>query len=238
MVKHVVLDQARNHTKATIQSLLQDTVNHELDRRLTGTPQPSCSCGGPGKWTRMAYLNMSDTSQQCPSSLNFTATPVRGCDRLLGSCDSIIFPSNSQSYSHVCGRIVGFQRGTTNAFNGDSFEGPYLDGVSVTHGGSRQHIWSFVAALHDANSSYITGTVCPCSNANQNWPHSVPSFINNNYFCDSGNHESSIPTRTFAREPIWDGTGCSTTSTCCDFHGFAQHCRRQQPIILKLGIVV
>ena len=35
-------------------------------------------CGGPGQWTRIAHLNMSDPSQQCPSNWNLTTTPVRG----------------------------------------------------------------------------------------------------------------------------------------------------------------
>ncbi len=167
----------------------------------------------------VAYLNMSDTTQRCPSSWNFTASPVRGCDRLVSNCDSVTFPSNGQSYSRVCGRVIGYQRGTTDAFNGGSLEGAYLDGVSITHGaaGSRQHIWSFVAALHDADPSYSSSFVCRCTNINQNWPYQVPSFIGNNYFCDTGNHGSTIPTSTFT-EPIWDGTGCSATSTCCEFN--------------------
>ena len=41
--------------------------------------QYNCPCGGPGQWTRIAHLNMSDPSEQCPSNWNLITTPVRGC---------------------------------------------------------------------------------------------------------------------------------------------------------------
>ena len=40
-----------------------------------------CSCGGDGGLTRVAYLNMSDPNQQCPSNWTLTTSPVRGCGR-------------------------------------------------------------------------------------------------------------------------------------------------------------
>ena len=36
-----------------------------------------CSCGGAG-WTRVAYFNMSNSQQTCPSNWNFMPSPVRG----------------------------------------------------------------------------------------------------------------------------------------------------------------
>ena len=59
---------------ADIQSILRDTVVPELNRRYSN--QPPCPCGGPGQWTRIAYLNMSDPSQQCPTNWNLITTPV------------------------------------------------------------------------------------------------------------------------------------------------------------------
>ncbi len=52
---------------------------------------PACSCGGPG-WTRVAYLNLSDTNQQCPSNWTLTTYPVRACGRSSSernTCDSV-----------------------------------------------------------------------------------------------------------------------------------------------------
>ena len=94
----------------------------------------------------------SDPNQQCPANWNPYTTPVRACGRLTGglACDSAIFSSNNQLYSHVCGRVIAYQRGDPEALNrfSHNLEMPYIDGVSLTHGaaGSRQHIWSFAAA--------------------------------------------------------------------------------------------
>ena len=53
-----------------------------------------------------------------------------------------------------------------------------MDGVSLTHGaaGSRQHIWSFVAAVQESGPTFVTCHACFCTNTNVNWPHQVPSF--------------------------------------------------------------
>ena len=111
-----VIEQERNNTKSAIRSMLHDTVVPELNRRYSN--QPQCPCGGPGRWTKIAYLNMSDPSQQCPSSWRLTTAPVRGCGRLLTAahtCGSTIFPSGGRSYSRVCGRINAYQKGSPNA---------------------------------------------------------------------------------------------------------------------------
>ena len=80
--------------------------------------QYNCPCGGPGQWTRIAHLDMSDPSQQCPSIWSLITTPVRGCGRSgRRACDSVTFPSTGQSYSHVCGRVTAYQSGRPNAFN-------------------------------------------------------------------------------------------------------------------------
>ena len=110
---------------------------------------------------RVVRLNMSEASSQCPGTWNLIESPVRGCRSGLRSnaCASASF-STGGSYNHVCGRILGYQQGTNDAFQplsytNTSIEQVYLDGLSLTHGpsGSRQHIWSFVAALSDTTAS-------------------------------------------------------------------------------------
>ena len=120
-----------------------------------------CSCGGTGGWTRVAYLNMSDPDQQCPSNWNLITTPIRGCGRSSTehlTCDSVFNPVNSRYYSSVCGRILAYQRGESYAFFNsincpgyNNIEFPYVSGISLTHGpaGNRQHIWTFAGALHE-----------------------------------------------------------------------------------------
>lgn len=176
-----VLVGARSNISAAIQAILQDT-------------RPPCPCGGPGPWNRIAQLDMSDPNQQCPSNWRLISTPVRTCGRPVttGSCESAIFPSNGRSYSRVCGRIVAYQQGNTIAFNPSILGNPgleniYIDGISLTHGaaGSRQHIWSFVTAFVETGHHPMFS--CACTDATITWPYQVPSFIGDNYFCDTGN---------------------------------------------------
>ena len=199
-------------------------------RRYYSSDGPPCSCGGAGDWTRAVYLNMSDPNQECPSNWTLIATPIRGCGRRAirsRQCDSVTYSVHGRSYSSVCGRILAYQIGTAAAFsnainnNLDTIDTAYLSGVSLTHGPAetRQHIWSFVGALYEQDPHYITYWNCPCTNTNVSWPHQVPSFINNDYFCDTGNPGPRYSSATYyINDPLWDGEGCSSTSTCCEFN--------------------
>ena len=217
------LDAQRNATKQEIHDLLRNIVNPALSNRNS-----PCSCGGPGEWIRIAFLNMTDLTQQCPTNWRLMTSPVRACGRSSTGnsvCDSTTFPSNGRSYSHVCGRIIGYQQGSTDAFApsipaSPGLEGAYIDGLSLTHGaaGSRQHIWSFASALYETDPSYRTSWICPCTNSNINWPHQVPSFIGNNYFCDTGNPGPGYAYSVHSDDPLWDGRGCGPTNTCCEFN--------------------
>ena len=189
--------------------------------------QLPCPCGGPGQWTRIAHLNMSDPSQQCPSSWSLITTPVRGCSRSTNlGCDSVTFTSSGLSYSRVCGRVISYQDNSPDAFwptigadSAPGLENAYVDGVSLTHGapGSRQHIWTFAAALYETGHSPVFA--CACSNTNEVFAYDVPAFVGDNYFCDSGNPGPEFDSPiVYADDPLWDGEGCGPTSTCCEFN--------------------
>ena len=218
-------------TNSSTCPLLNTSAQRELVGKILQSYDPedsSCSCGGEG-WTRAAYLNMSDPNQQCPSNWRLITTPIRGCGRRArsyGECDSVTYSVHGRNYSSVCGRILAYQRGWAGAFknmiayNLGTIEEAYLSGVSLTHGpaGSRQHIWSFVGALYEQNPNYYTLWKCPCTNTAVSWPHQVPLFINNNYFCDTGNLGPGTSWTTYTDDPLWDGKGFSSTSTCCEFN--------------------
>ncbi len=122
-----------------------------------------------------------------------------------------------------------YQYYSTDAFNPynrgiTSIDSNYLDGVSLTHGstGSRQHIWSFAAALFESSSSnYNLGNRifnCPCTDTRHNWPYQIPPFVGNNYFCDSGNPGPQWTATYYKDNPLWDGEGCGPYSSCCQFN--------------------
>ena len=62
---------------------------------------PPCARGGPGEWTRIAHLNMSDPSQQYPPDSSLITTPVRGCGRYSRGCDSANF-HQMVNPTHTC----------------------------------------------------------------------------------------------------------------------------------------
>ena len=111
------------------------------------------SCGGvTGGWVRVGYLDMTNSSHQCPSGFTeHSDSNIRTCRRTDTSagCGSLMMDVPYQ-YSRVCGRVRAYQVGTTNAFQGrasPSIESNYVNGVSLTHGSPRQHIWTFVAGI-------------------------------------------------------------------------------------------
>ena len=181
----------------------------------------SYSCGGPTGWRRVAYLNMSDPSQQCPSVWKEITTPHRVCGRRsnTGSCEGLTYSTGSEQYNQVCGRITGYQLGSPDSFRGSSLSinTYYVDGVSLTYGSPRQHIWTFSGGLEE--NSRAPASLCPCVSGSTNG-NLIPSFVSQNYFCESG--IARWDTRTYALwqngDPLWDGQGCGPTSSCCTFN--------------------
>ena len=216
-----VIDEQRNVTKANVLRILNN--------------RPLCACGGSGEWSRIAYLDMNDTSQDCPSNWTLHETPVRGCGKTeTTSSDSAFFSSNGRTYSHVCGRIIAYQKGSPHAFlhtiNGVQvgLERQYIAGISLTHGeaGSREHIWSFVSTYNEHDSNTYLDWKCSCVDNTYNWPYTTPSFVGNDYFCDSGNHGPAWSyTAYYPNNALWDGDGCGPTSTCCEFNNPPWFCK-------------
>ena len=184
-------------------------------------------CGIEGGWTRLAYLEMSDSTMSCPSGFRLYETGgVRACGRPVGgaSCASITFPSNGISYSEVCGRVVGYQYASTDAvdtrFISDSLHNDinsyYVDGVSITRGSPRQHIWTLMAGVRD---SYYDDGNCPC-NTPPGSTQDIQSFIGNDYFCESGNPANGWIYKLYTDDPLWDGQGCGLQEgNCCEAPG-------------------
>ena len=196
-----------------------------------------CGCNGTGGWTRIAYLNMTDPNQQCPQAWREVSSPKRTCRRTSSRCESEYFNTYSINYTSVCGRVVAYQYGSTDAFgsylNGhvspNTIDNAYIDGISITHGQSpKQHIWTFASALKKVFSSGTSDRdICACTDTSYNWPYITPSWVGNDYFCDSGNPGPGyIQHRAYSGDPLWDGQGCPSTSTCCQFNNPPWFCKQ------------
>ena len=182
-------------------------------------------CNSGGGWMRVAYLNMSDPKEECPPGFRlYEEDEVRACGRPssspAGYCQSVKFPSYSISYSQVCGKVIGYQYATTDAidpYGGYNISGAYVDGVSLTRGNPRQHIWTFMAATQENVCNDNCRHECPCA---PNSPLNVPSFIGNDYFCESGNPNHYEYGVFYTGDPLWDGKQCGLIEKgCCQASG-------------------
>jgi hypothetical protein len=202
---------------AASSTLLQQFGNHNT---------VSARCG-PGQWYRVAYLDMSDPTQQCPPSLRlYSASGVRACGRpsTIGAfgCSSLTFTSGSgRQYSKVCGQVIGHQVGSTDVFSNqrnNSIDTGYVDGVSITHGSMpRRHIWTYAAGISEQLRATSEIFSCPCALAGSSFmPQTPPSYVGNNYYCESGNPASTFEHTDVLRytsDPLWDGQQCE--GQCC-----------------------
>ena len=181
-----------------------------------------CGCRGGEGWMRVAYLNVNDTSQQCPGDWREITNPIRTCGRR-EDCSSAFFPTYGIRYTRVCGKLVGYQLGATGAFGratvNTTINDDYVDGISVTHGSPRQHIWTFASAISE---SRISTDTCPCAHTGTIF---VPEFVGQNYFCEAGTDRAEHSV-LYSDDPLWDGQGCGTGNMCCEFNNPPWFCRQ------------
>ena len=214
-------ESARNEIRQSISSVIAT-----LGATTTTAPMTSTyTCNGTPGWRRVAFINMTDTSYNCPTGLSLTSYSKRTCGRSHttdGGCSSTTFSVGGLPYSRVCGRIRAYQFGVVDAFVRGGTQGInsfYVDGVSLTHGaaGRRQHIWTFAAGLTEVNNTNYLYIKCPCD-ISRNYDR-VPAFVGNDYFCESGVHSPWTYKFTFyPNDVLWDGQNCTSTSTCCQLN--------------------
>ena len=186
----------------------------------------SLTCGNQtGGWMRVANIDMRNNSHTCPSGLRLISSPKRVCDvTSYPACVSNSFSVQDVQYSHVCGKIIGSQNRRSLAFHFSSrgVDRDYVYGVSLTHGQSpRKHIWTFAGAVDETTNTYTFK--CPCINPalNPRVSSHIPSFVGNDYFCDTALSVfyATVPYSALQpSDPLWDGRGCGPASTCCSFN--------------------
>ena len=186
-------------------------------RNATGsTVQVFCqmnttNCGNiTGGWMRAVYIDMTDPGNTCPENLTYTVqSSTRMCrsSHTSAGCTSVTFPTHMTSYTKVCGRARGYQYASPDGFHDHHFgsqttvEGYYVEGLSVTHGRPRSHIWTFAAGLlKDGN---YPDWNCPC--AIYSGP-AAPPFVGEQYFCEAGTTIHPI-LQWYLADPLWTHRG-------------------------------
>ena len=174
----------------------------------------------PGRqWVKVGYLNMSDPTQQCPYPWQTVWSPTgASCEKKDSAlCDSVNISTSGASYQKVCGRFLGYQIGSPDAFNSMRIVGLrwdiekyYVDGVSITYGspGNRQHVYTYAAG----GTEYNSPDSCPCTGGA--YP---PAFVGSDYYCESGNNETTDDNTMFYNaDVLWDRQLCRHEEvTCC-----------------------
>lgn len=185
------------------------------------------ACPGEG-WIKVADFNLEENSEaECPGGwVKDVSDNISHCRLPIielvepptpyEPCLSYNHSTNSVSYTQVCGRVKSYQIGRTTAFFPSSLHptlnDEYLDGVSITRGTPREHVWSFASGYFSSSSPMNTGYLCPCINGSS---LAVPSIVGDNYFCDSGT-AGEVNFRVFYGDnPLWDGAGCEDGNECC-----------------------
>ena len=193
-------------------------------------------CGGTkGGWMRIAGIDTT-IGATCPNGwTNYTTYCTGGST---AGCYSAYFVTDSIRYSKVCGKVVGYQKGTTDAFypsayaygkrNGytpttasRSLDGVYVDGISVTSGSPRKHVWTYAARV--SNDGSYPQYNCPCAKYPGPDP---PVYVGSHYYCDGG-----------VDEPLWNGAECKPENSCCHDAGMPWFFR-QFPVTITGDIEV
>ena len=178
-------------------------------------------------WRRISYFDTTK-GDPCPSGLRTvsnTTTNQTACGRNVSiGCTSLLLTTDG-SYTNVCGRTRGYQFGSADAFghilDTDPIDSAYLDGISFTYGSPRTHLWSFVAGHQEDLSIYPDSLAdCPCSRADPTDKTNVPSYVQDNYYCESG-FVDGLHGNIAWEDPLWDGSRCTIPGNqCCHRYGW------------------
>ena len=180
------------------------------------------TCGGiTGGWMRIANI---DTNQgdDCPTGWKRITQPrplCRGSGDAAG-CYSAYFSNNKAKYNSICGKLSGYQQGSTAAFLANhspshSVDAPYLDGVSITVGNPRKHVWSYATGYSKVQNTRNIKN-CPCAK----YPGAKPPiYVQHHYYCESGSTGYTTESAFHGSDLLWDGRGCPAGDDCCSTLG-------------------
>ena len=166
-------------------------------------------CGNvTGGWTRVAHIDMKE-QQNCPSPLKTLTSPKRMCvqQRRAAGCTSVRYPTPGVPFTRICGQAAGYMFNSPDGLDAISttktIDKSYVDGLSITYGSPRHHVWTYAA-----------GHIGRCLCHPENHASPPPSFVGQHYYCDGW--PQSYSHTWYPQYRLWDGEGCPAGNTCCD----------------------
>ena len=190
-------------------------------------------CNSSTGWMRAAYLNMTDATHNCPAGTKLGSDTKRLCRRNQGEgCKSIFFPVHYLPYTRVCGRVIAYQEGTADAFwqyyrdNTKTVDDDYIDGITISVGYPRTHVWSFAASNTEGGEGADSEYSCPCARTDVPTEGVVPPFVGDDFFCESGTANGWGQRGVlYQDDPLWDGANCPANSSCCQLNNPPWFCK-------------
>ena len=181
-------------------------------------------CGGiEGGWMQVVDVDMNKDST-CPGTWQTITTPRRFCIGSIGrGCASAHFSTHGVTFEHICGQTKSYQKGAPDAFriSVQSIDKVYVDGISITLGSPRKHVWTY-AVSHSDNFD-VGKSNCPCAPVPGASP---PAFVKDDYYCESGTNVQAIHKNMYLSDPLWDGQGCPINNGCCAQMGMPKFYRK------------
>ena len=182
------------------------------------------NCAGEGGWTRVAYVNMSQSGATCPQGLTLTTlSGLTLCGRNgPAGCQSTVFSTIGLNYSQVCGQLRGYQRGSPDGFHpylanpSLTIDSVYVDGVSITYGSApRKHIWTYANGVNLVHPTPQFN--CPCNTGNA---VVTPPFVGSDYYCETGDNDKQCCdfSTLYSNDALWDGQQCPGEEAPCCTH--------------------
>ena len=161
-------------------------------------------CGVKAGWTRVGSFYGSGYAK-CPNDEFVPHKLTYGLHvcGASGSCASVPLETYGMTYTDVCGKVEGHQAGATVAFDSKAdINSPYLSGVSITRTVTgpekRRHVFSLAAGEAEKSTSRYA---CPC---NAGATHKPPTFVGDDYYCESGSADVPTSTKILQDDVLWD----------------------------------
>ena len=182
------------------------------------------TCGGiTGGWMRIADIDTT-RGDDCPSGWSNVAQSkplCRGSGDAAGCYSANFSNYKPVEYHSICGKLRGYQQGSPSAFlagyaPSHSIDEPYLDGVSITVGNPRKHVWSYAVGFSKLYDESPYKTNCPCAKYQGANP---PVYVGDHYHCESGNDADNKVSKFLGSDALWDGRGCPAGDDCCSTLG-------------------
>ena len=144
-------------------------------------------------------------------------------------CYSVRYPALGLSFTHVCGQVLGYMYSSVDGLDAVAttkvIDNPYVDGLSITYGSPRQHLWTY-AAGHNGR--------CLCHSPTH--ASSSSSFVGQHFYCDGWPEQYSAIWYTQSPygtvKVVLPATPASTHQTCRGSTGHST-----QPALMTLKCV-